>query len=217
MVVPALLAGGSMGSGGASLILICEGIEEGVAKRMGGLGEAALTSGDAEGSMVLKMTRMGSLSGAWMMKMRRWALLMPPGPSYLSRYPLRDQVGLTEAVPPAALPLSTLPFLTQKGPKEPIPEEQELDFQGLEEEEEEPSEGVDEEGPEAGEPLKPCREPELFSNLRCLCACAYIHVQSQDSEVWSGTSTRCEQNDLWSPLEALGPAGTHTALTTCGS
>lgn len=40
----------------------------------------------------------------------------------------------------------------QKGPKEPIPEEQELDFQGLEEEEEEPSEGLDEEGPEAGKP-----------------------------------------------------------------
>uniref|UniRef100_A0A8C5K2L6 GRB10 interacting GYF protein 1 n=1 Tax=Jaculus jaculus TaxID=51337 RepID=A0A8C5K2L6_JACJA len=37
----------------------------------------------------------------------------------------------------------------KKGPKEPIPEEQELDFQGLEEEEE-PSEGLDEEGPEAG-------------------------------------------------------------------
>ncbi|EAW76498.1 PERQ amino acid rich, with GYF domain 1, isoform CRA_c [Homo sapiens] len=36
----------------------------------------------------------------------------------------------------------------QKGPKEPIPEEQELDFQGLEEEEE-PSEGLEEEGPEA--------------------------------------------------------------------
>ncbi|CAO2630096.1 hypothetical protein LEMLEM_LOCUS20781 [Lemmus lemmus] len=63
-----------MGSGGASLILICEGSEEGVVKRM-----------DAEGLMVLKMTRMGSLSGAWTMKMRRWALLMPPGPSYLSR------------------------------------------------------------------------------------------------------------------------------------
>lgn len=38
----------------------------------------------------------------------------------------------------------------KKGPKEPIPEEQELDFQGLEEEEEEPVEGVDGEGPEAG-------------------------------------------------------------------
>lgn len=40
----------------------------------------------------------------------------------------------------------------QKGPKEPIPEEQELDFQGLEEEEEEPPEGLEEGGPEAGEP-----------------------------------------------------------------
>lgn len=40
----------------------------------------------------------------------------------------------------------------QKAPKEPIPEEQELDFQGLEEEEEEPSEVLDEAGPEAGEP-----------------------------------------------------------------
>ncbi|ELW56475.1 PERQ amino acid-rich with GYF domain-containing protein 1 [Tupaia chinensis] len=38
----------------------------------------------------------------------------------------------------------------KKGPKEPIPEEQELDFQGLEEEEEEPSEGLEEEGPETG-------------------------------------------------------------------
>lgn len=51
----------------------------------------------------------------------------------------------------------------QKGPKEPIPEEQELDFQGLEEEEEEPSEGLDEEGPEAGKPSgwgkKKAREP----------------------------------------------------------
>ncbi|KAB1263282.1 GRB10-interacting GYF protein 1 [Camelus dromedarius] len=50
----------------------------------------------------------------------------------------------------------------KKGPKEPIPEEQELDFQGLEEEEEEPSEGLDEEGPEAGgkelTPLPPQEE-----------------------------------------------------------
>uniref|UniRef100_G3U9U3 GRB10 interacting GYF protein 1 n=1 Tax=Loxodonta africana TaxID=9785 RepID=G3U9U3_LOXAF len=38
----------------------------------------------------------------------------------------------------------------KKGPKEAIPEEQELDFQGLEEEEDEPSEGLDEEGTEAG-------------------------------------------------------------------
>lgn len=44
------------------------------------------------------------------------------------------------------------PNPVQKGPKEPIPEEQELDFQGLEEEEEEPSEGLEEGGPEAGEP-----------------------------------------------------------------
>lgn len=54
--------------------------------------------------------------------------------------------------------MSTLPFPTQKGPKEPIPEEQELDFQGLEEEEEEPSEGMDEERPEAGKPLERCRD-----------------------------------------------------------
>lgn len=45
------------------------------------------------------------------------------------------------------------PNPVQKGPKEPIPEEQELDFQGLEEEEEEPPEGLDEGGPEAGEPV----------------------------------------------------------------
>ncbi|XP_036267163.1 GRB10-interacting GYF protein 1 isoform X2 [Pipistrellus kuhlii] len=42
----------------------------------------------------------------------------------------------------------------KKGPKESIPEEQELDFQGLEEEEEEPSEGLDEEAPEAGDDLR---------------------------------------------------------------
>ncbi|KAF5918180.1 hypothetical protein HPG69_002821 [Diceros bicornis minor] len=50
----------------------------------------------------------------------------------------------------------------KKGPKEPIPEEQELDFQGLEEEEEEPPEGLDQEGPEAGgkelTPLPPQEE-----------------------------------------------------------
>ncbi|XP_022356259.1 GRB10-interacting GYF protein 1 isoform X2 [Enhydra lutris kenyoni] len=50
----------------------------------------------------------------------------------------------------------------KKGPKEPIPEEQELDFQGLEEEEEEPPEGLDEGGPEAGgkelTPLPPQEE-----------------------------------------------------------
>lgn len=58
------------------------------------------------------------------------------------------------------IPVHPLPFvptvslnLVQKGPKEPIPEEQELDFQGLEEEEEEPSEGLDEGAPEAGEPV----------------------------------------------------------------
>lgn len=62
---------------------------------------------------------------------------------------------LSPSCPPI---VSTLPLPTQKGPKEPIPEEQELDFQGLEEEEEEPSEGVDEEGPEAGEPLEHGRE-----------------------------------------------------------
>lgn len=54
------------------------------------------------------------------------------------------------------------PNPVQKGPKEPIPEEQELDFQGLEEEEEEPSEGLDEGVPEAGgkelTPLPPQEE-----------------------------------------------------------
>lgn len=53
----------------------------------------------------------------------------------------------------------------KKGPKEPIPEEQELDFQGLEEEEEEPSEGLDEEGPEAGgKELTPLPPPEEKSS-----------------------------------------------------
>lgn len=117
MVVPALLAGGNMGNGGANLILICEGIEEGVAKRMGGLGEAALTSGDAEGSMVLKMTRMGSLSGAWTMKMRRWALLMPPGPSCRSRYLLRDQVGLVGADPQLLSLCPLCPFSHRRAPR----------------------------------------------------------------------------------------------------
>ncbi|KAM4813093.1 GRB10-interacting GYF protein 1 isoform 2-T3 [Urocitellus parryii] len=56
----------------------------------------------------------------------------------------------------------------KKGPKEPIPEEQELDFQGLEEEEEEPSEGLDEDGPEAGgkelTPLPPQEEKSSSSS-----------------------------------------------------
>ncbi|KAL6034931.1 hypothetical protein STEG23_029357 [Scotinomys teguina] len=60
----------------------------------------------------------------------------------------------------------------KKGPKEPIPEEQELDFQGLEEEEEEPSEGVDEEGPEAGgkevTPLPPPEKSNSPSSLPAL-------------------------------------------------
>ncbi|XP_051061237.1 GRB10-interacting GYF protein 1 isoform X4 [Phodopus roborovskii] len=60
----------------------------------------------------------------------------------------------------------------KKGPKEPIPEEQELDFQGLEEEEEEASEGVDEEGPEAGgrevTPLPPPEKPSPPSSLPSL-------------------------------------------------
>lgn len=60
----------------------------------------------------------------------------------------------------------------KKGPKEPIPEEQELDFQGLEEEEEEPSEGVDEEGPEAGgkeaTPLPPPEKSSSPSSLPAL-------------------------------------------------
>lgn len=99
MVVPALLAGGSMGSGGASLILICEGSAEGVAKRMGGLGVATLTSGDAGGSMALKMTRMGSQSGAWRMRMRRWVLSMPPEPSCPLRYLSQGPVEVVAAVP----------------------------------------------------------------------------------------------------------------------
>lgn len=64
MVAPALLAGGNMGTGVASLNLICEGIEEDVVKRRGGAVGAALTSGGAEGLKALMMTRMGSQSGA---------------------------------------------------------------------------------------------------------------------------------------------------------
>lgn len=82
-VVPALLAGGSMESGGASLILICEGNAEVVVKKMGELGEATHTSEDAGGWMALRMTRMGSQSGAWMMRMRRWVLSMLLEPSCL--------------------------------------------------------------------------------------------------------------------------------------
>lgn len=176
MAAPALLAGGNMGTGVASLNLICEGIEEGVVKRKGGVGEAALTSGGAEGLTALRRTRMGSRSGAWMTRMKRWAPSMPLGPSCLSRYRRKHREGLHwRVVGPTLVGASrshlfilclSLPTVSpnpvQKGPKEPIPEEQELDFQGLEEEEEEPPEGlVDEGGPEAGEPAGggQCLEP----------------------------------------------------------
>ncbi|XP_013364989.1 PREDICTED: coiled-coil domain-containing protein 9 isoform X4 [Chinchilla lanigera] len=60
----------------------------------------------------------------------------------------------------------------KKGPKEPIPEEQELDFQGLEEEEEEAPEGLDEERPEAGgkelPPLPPAEKSTSPSPLPTL-------------------------------------------------
>uniref|UniRef100_A0A8C6MSY8 GRB10 interacting GYF protein 1 n=1 Tax=Mus spicilegus TaxID=10103 RepID=A0A8C6MSY8_MUSSI len=62
----------------------------------------------------------------------------------------------------------------KKGPKEAIPEEQELDFRGLEEEEEEeePAEGVDEERPEAGgkeaTPLPPPENSSSPSSLPAL-------------------------------------------------
>lgn len=153
-----------MGTGVESLNLICEGSEAGVVKRRGGVGEAALTSGGAEGPTALMMTRTGSRSGAWTTKMKKWAPSTPPGPSCPSRYLVEgvsSEVGgilpRGGAGPPCArcpLPLtsSLYPQPTQKGPKDPIPEEQELDFQGLEEEEEEPPEGLEEEGPEAGEP-----------------------------------------------------------------
>lgn len=85
MVAPARLAGGNMGTGAANLNLICEGIEEGVVKRRGEVGEAALTSGGAEGLTVLRMTRMGSRSGAWTMRTKKWAPLMPLEPSCPSR------------------------------------------------------------------------------------------------------------------------------------
>nr|XP_025131200.1 GRB10-interacting GYF protein 1 isoform X8 [Bubalus bubalis] len=178
MVAPALLAGGNMGTGVASLNLICEGIEEGVVKRRGGVGGGALTSGGAGGLTASMMTRMGSRSGAWTMRTKKWAPSMPPGPSCLSRYLQGDKGEILLEVG-GHLPASKrgsfhgtlfsathLPVVSprpmQKGPKEPIPEEQELDFQGLEEEEEEPSEGLDEEGPEAGgkelTPLPPQEE-----------------------------------------------------------
>lgn len=119
MVVPALLAGGSMGSGGASLILICEGSAEGVVKRMGGLGAATLTSGDAGGSMALKMTRMGSPSGAWRMRMRRWALSMPPEPSCPLRYSSQGPVGWWQLPPGCPPTVSTLPSPHRRAPRKP--------------------------------------------------------------------------------------------------
>ncbi|XP_054990280.1 GRB10-interacting GYF protein 1 isoform X1 [Sorex araneus] len=74
----------------------------------------------------------------------------------------------------------------KKGPKEPIPEEQELDFQGLEEEEEEPSEGLEDEGAEAG--LEPARDSSPARGK------ALSPLPSQE-----------EQPRSPSPLPALGP------------
>jgi hypothetical protein len=126
MVAPALLAGGNMGSGGASLILICAGREEGVVKRTGGVGEAALTSGGVVGLMALMMTRMGSRSGAWTMRMKKWAPSMPLGPSCLSRY-LRqgktDQrfVECLLSPSPSPFPLCALcPSLHRRVPRSPF-------------------------------------------------------------------------------------------------
>ncbi|XP_028633661.1 GRB10-interacting GYF protein 1 isoform X3 [Grammomys surdaster] len=69
----------------------------------------------------------------------------------------------------------------KKGPKEPIPEEQELDFQGLEEEEEEPSEGVDEEGPEAGgKEVAPLPPPEKSSSPSSLPALGPLWTTNED-------------------------------------
>ncbi|XP_058536324.1 GRB10-interacting GYF protein 1 isoform X3 [Ochotona princeps] len=57
----------------------------------------------------------------------------------------------------------------KKGPKEPIPEEQELAFQGLEEGEEEPSEGPEDPEPEAGgKELTPRPLPEKVSSPSAL-------------------------------------------------
>ncbi|KAK7797558.1 hypothetical protein U0070_005239 [Myodes glareolus] len=71
----------------------------------------------------------------------------------------------------------------KKGPKEPIPEEQELDFQGLEEEEEEPSEGVDEEGPEAGgKEVTPLPPPEKPSSPSSLPALGPLWTTSEDGD-----------------------------------
>lgn len=71
----------------------------------------------------------------------------------------------------------------KKGPKEPIPEEQELDFQGLEEEEEEPSEGVDEEGPEAGgKEATPLPPPEKSSSPSSLPALGPLWTTQEDGD-----------------------------------
>lgn len=93
MAAPALLAGGNTGTGVASLSLICEGTEEGVVKRKGGVGEAALTCGGAGGPTASRKTRTGSQSGAWMTRTKRWAPSMPRGPSCLSRYWRRRREG----------------------------------------------------------------------------------------------------------------------------
>ncbi|XP_005080472.1 LOW QUALITY PROTEIN: GRB10-interacting GYF protein 1 [Mesocricetus auratus] len=71
----------------------------------------------------------------------------------------------------------------KKGPREPIPEEQELEFQGLEDEEEEPSEGVNEEGPEAGgKEVTPLPPPEKSSSPSLLPALGPLWTTSEDGD-----------------------------------
>lgn len=107
MAALALQAGGSMESGAASLTSTFEGIEAGVGTRRAGLGQAGLPPGGALGLMASKRTRMGSLSGAWMTRTRRWAPLMPRGPSCPSRY-LEAEGSLWEGLPHSPLALTCL-------------------------------------------------------------------------------------------------------------
>ncbi|ERE76152.1 PERQ amino acid-rich with GYF domain-containing protein 1 [Cricetulus griseus] len=95
----------------------------------------------------------------------------------------KEFTAVLQEEPLQPLALEPLTEEEQKGPKEPIPEEQELDFQGLEEEEEEPSEGVDEEGPEAGgKEVTPLPPPEKSSSPSPLPALGPLWTTNEDGD-----------------------------------
>lgn len=100
----------------------------------------------------------------------------------------------------------------KKGPKEPIPEEQELDFQGLEEEEEEPSDGVDEEGPEAGgKEVTPLPPSEKSSSPSSLPALGPLWTANEDGEAVEKELPPAEGDEMrglpLSPRISSPPAG----------